>query len=81
MKTCRKFVFHPRETHISSIFDIKVLYMIFLVFSKYQVSLQNPRGVAFSFIEKHLFTMKICRKSVFHHCEAHIIFCLDISVL
>jgi hypothetical protein len=44
MKTCRKFVFHRRETHISSLFDIKVLYMIFWVFFQNIKFLLQTRG-------------------------------------
>jgi hypothetical protein len=58
VKISRKSVFHPHETHILSRIDISVLYNFFRGFEKYRISTQNPKGLAFGFTEKHLFTTK-----------------------
>jgi hypothetical protein len=79
-KISQKSAFHLREAHILAQLDITVLYPIFWGFKKYQVSAQNPNGLAFSFIDKCLFTAKTSQKYVFHPCEAHIIVWLDITV-
>jgi hypothetical protein len=81
MKTSRKYVFHPCEAHIPVRLENTVLYISFLGFEKCRVLAQNLKGLAFGFIEKHLFTVKASQKLVFHACEAHILSWLDITVL
>jgi hypothetical protein len=54
---------------------------IFRGFKKYRVSTHNPNGFAFSFTEKHMFTMKTGRKSIFHPHEVNILARLSIIVL
>jgi hypothetical protein len=44
---------------------------------KYRVSTQNPQELAFSFIEKLLYAMKMTQKSIFYAREAHILSRLD----
>jgi hypothetical protein len=41
---------------------------------------QNPKGLAFGFIEKHQFVAKTDRNSVFHGRKAHISDWLHITV-
>jgi hypothetical protein len=53
----------------------------FFSFEKYQVLVQNTKGLSFSFIEKRLFVIKIGQKFKFHHREAYILAQLDITVL
>jgi hypothetical protein len=50
-------------------------------FENYRVSTQNPKGLAFGFTKKHLFTGKTRQKSIFHPYEAHILSRLNGSLL
>ncbi len=81
MKTGRKSVFHPRETHILARSDIIILYTFFLDFEKYRVWLQHPNGLVFSFTDKHLYIAKMDQKSIFQSHEVDILAQLDIIVL
>jgi hypothetical protein len=49
-------------------------------FKKIQISAQNPKGLAFGFIEKRQFAAKTNRNSVFLGCKAHISDRLHITV-
>jgi hypothetical protein len=79
-KMCRKFIFHPRDVQILAQLKI-MMYNIFWGFIKYRVLAQNPMGLAFGFIEKHLFTTKTDWKFIFHPRETHILAWLNIMVL
>jgi hypothetical protein len=79
-KMCRKFIFHPRDAQILAQLKI-MMYNIFWGFIKYRVLAQNPMGLAFGFIEKHLFTTKTDWKFIFHPRETHILAWLNIMVL
>jgi hypothetical protein len=81
MKNGQKSIFHPCEAHIIARLDITMMYTSVLMFWKYQISVQNRKGLAFGFNEKCLFTVKTGRKSIFHPREAHILSRLDILVL
>jgi hypothetical protein len=71
MKTGRKSIFHPRETHIIAWLDIMVLYTNFSCFEKYRVLTQNPSSVHGENVAK----------SIFHPHAAHILLWLDILML
>jgi hypothetical protein len=81
VKTSQKLIFLLREAYILSQLDITVLYTIFLGFGKYQVSTENPKGLAFGLTENHLFMIKISQKYVFHHHDAHNLSRLDVLVM
>jgi hypothetical protein len=66
MKTGKKPVFHLCEAHILAWLYITVLYTIFWGFEKYRVSAQTRKGLAFCFTNRHLYTVKIGWKSIFH---------------
>jgi hypothetical protein len=68
-----KIIFYLSEAHILAWLDITVLYTVFLGLKKFWVWAHDPKGLAFGFIKKYLFTVKICQKSVFHPSEIHII--------
>jgi hypothetical protein len=50
-------------------------------FKKYQVLVQNPKGLPFNFTKKCMFAMKIGWTSEFHPREAHILSRLEVLVL
>jgi hypothetical protein len=77
----QNFIFHPRESHIQSRFDISMLCMIFRGFEKYWVSAKNPKRLAFNFTEKRLLTTKTSWKSIFIGREDHLLPESDVKVL
>jgi hypothetical protein len=81
MKTCQKYIFHLRETHIWDSLHIMVLYIIFQGLWKISSFVIKLKGVAFGFIEKRLFTKKTGWKSIFLGREGHLLPRLDVNVL
>jgi hypothetical protein len=51
---------------------------MFRGFEKYRDSSQTPKGLAFGFTKKLLFTTKTCQKFVFRPLEAHILSQFDV---
>jgi hypothetical protein len=82
MKTSQKFKFYFREAHIFSQSDITMLYTNFFeILKNIEFRFKKQRGYPSILPKKYLFTMKTCRKFVFHPRTDHILALLDITML
>jgi hypothetical protein len=77
-KTDRNFIFHGCISQILNQLHIMVKY---ISFKKFQISTQNPKGLAFGFTEKRQFTIKTYRNFIFLDRKAQIMDQLHIMVM
>jgi hypothetical protein len=72
VNTDRNSTFLGRKAHILDRLHTMVPYRIFTGLKKFQILAQNPKGGSIRFYQKHKFTVKSDRKSVFRGCKTHI---------